>query len=56
MKPLNIYSFIIDNTRIKVDKNLFVDCKEGDEVEFHIVPISQHRIRIEKRKVVKHRY
>ncbi|WP_289053852.1 hypothetical protein [Carboxylicivirga marina] len=41
------YDLIIDNTKYRIDKNLFDMCNEGDKVYFHIAPISRFRIKID---------
>jgi len=36
------YDLIIENTRYWVSKELFEQCKEGDEIIFHTAPKSRH--------------
>ncbi|MCF8298434.1 MAG: hypothetical protein K9J13_12880 [Saprospiraceae bacterium] len=50
MNSFNSYSLIIERYRYRVEKELYEKCNEGDEVIFHIAPISKHRIKIEKLK------
>ena len=50
MKGFDSYSLIIDNYRYHVDKELFEDCKDGDEVIFFFGPLSRFRLSIELRK------
>jgi len=47
MKAFQAYAFIIDNFRYKVDKELYENCNEGDEVNFFYAPISNYRLGIE---------
>jgi hypothetical protein len=50
MKANGVYHFIIENTRYMVDEELYNQCVEGDEIEFHIAPKSKCRIRMSRRK------
>ncbi|NPD47649.1 MULTISPECIES: hypothetical protein [unclassified Lentimicrobium] len=47
MKSFIHYSLIIENTRFRVDKELFESCKDGDEVFFHMAPKSNFRLSIQ---------
>ena len=41
------YDLIIENTKYRIDKELFDKCNDGDEVYFHIAPKSKFRIKID---------
>ncbi len=41
------YDLIIDNTKYRIDKELFEKCKDGDDIYFHIAPESKFRIKID---------
>ncbi|WP_321320610.1 hypothetical protein [Labilibaculum sp.] len=41
------YDLIIDNTKYRIDKELFDKCSDGDDVFFHIAPKSKYRIKID---------
>lgn len=47
MKEFKRYDLIIENTRYRIDKELFENCEDGGEVYFHIAPKSKFRLRIE---------
>lgn len=47
MKGFTRFSLIIENTRFRVDKELFESCKDGDEVFFHVAPKSNFRLSIQ---------
>jgi len=50
MKEFDVFQLIIENTKYSVDKELFDACHEGDIVLFHMGPLSEHRLKIEKQK------
>lgn len=54
MKVLKRYDLIIENTRYRIDKELFENCSQGDEVYFHIAPKSKFRFKIELKENIKH--
>lgn len=47
MKVFKRHNLIIENTRYRIDKELFENCAKGDEVYFHIAPKSKFRFNIE---------
>ncbi len=47
MKEFIRYDLIIENTKYRIDKELFEKCADGDEVYFHIAPRSKYRLGIE---------
>ena len=49
-RPMNTairYDLIIDNTKYRIEKELYEKCKDGDDIYFHIAPISRFRIKID---------
>lgn len=52
MKEFVRYDLIIENTRYKIDKELFENCANGDKVYFHIAPKSNFRLKIELKRNV----
>ena len=47
MKEFKRYDLIIENTRYRIDKDLYENCVNGAEVYFHIAPKSKFRLKIE---------
>lgn len=43
------YELIVDNVKYNVEKDLFDQCSEGDELVFYIAPVSKHLLSIEKK-------
>ena len=50
MKGYDSFSIIVENYRYRVDKDLFMSSKEGDEILFNYAPISRYLISIERKK------
>jgi len=50
MKEFIRYNLIIENTRYRVDKEIFDKCAKGDDVYFHIAPKSNYRLKIDLKK------
>ncbi len=50
MKEFIRYDLIIENTKYRVDKELFDQCRDGDEVLFFYAPKSKYLLSIEKKK------
>ena len=48
MKEFMRYDIIIENTKYRVDKDLFDNCSNGNEVLFLYAPISRYRLSIIK--------
>jgi len=44
------YDLIIENTRYRVDKNLYENCENGDEIVFFIAPKSKFLLQMELKK------
>ncbi len=49
MKEFTRYDLIIDNTKYRIDKELFDKCSDGDEVLFFYAPKSKYLLGIEKK-------
>ncbi len=49
MKEFTRYDLIIDNTKYRIDKELFDKCSDGDEVLFFYAPKSKYLLSIEKK-------
>jgi hypothetical protein len=47
MKEFIRYDIIIENTLYRIDKELFENCANGDQVYFHVAPKSKFRLKIE---------
>lgn len=53
MKSVDIWYLIIDNYKYSVEKDFFDSAKEGDEILFHIAPISKELLKMElKNKIL----
>jgi hypothetical protein len=50
MKGSDVFSIVVENYRYRVDKNLYLSCNEGDEVEFKYAPRSRHLLSMELKK------
>lgn len=50
MKDFDSFSIFVDNFRYRVEKELFLNCNEGDEVNFNYGPVSRYLINIELKK------
>ncbi len=50
MKEFDKYSFVVENVRYDVEKELFEKCEEGDEVVFYFAPASMFLLSIEAKK------
>lgn len=50
MKEFDKYSFIVENVRYDVEKELFNKCEEGDEVIFYFAPVSMFLLSIEAKE------
>lgn len=50
MKGFDSYSIIVENTRYRVDEELYSACAEGGEVLFNYAPKSRYRLSIEVKK------
>jgi hypothetical protein len=50
MKGYDSFSIVVENCRYKVDKDVFLNCNEGDEIIFNYAPISRYLINIEQKK------
>lgn len=50
MNEIDVFQFIIENTKYSVEKELFDSCLEGDIVIFHMAPKSEHLLTIELQK------
>lgn len=50
MKGNDLSSIVVDNTRYRVDEELFLACSKGDEVLFNYAPKSRYLINIELKK------
>ena len=53
MKEFTRYDLIVENTRYRVDKELFDKCSNGDEVLFFYAPRSKYLLSIEKRDKIR---
>jgi amino acid permease len=49
MKEFTRYDLIIDNIKYRIDKELFDNCNDGDEVLFYYAPKSKYLLSIEKK-------
>ncbi len=49
MKEFIRYDLIIENTKYRIDKELFDKCSDGDEVIFFFAPKSKYLLSIEKK-------
>ena len=50
MKGFDSFSIIVDNYRYRVDKDLYINSNEGDEVVFSYAPVSRYLLSIELKK------
>ena len=50
MNGFDSYSIIVENTRYRVDEELYLACAEGGEVLFNYAPKSRYRLSIEVKK------
>ncbi len=50
MKGFDSFNIVVGNYRYRVDKDLFMNCNEEDEVLFNYAPISRYLINIELKK------
>jgi len=53
MNGFESLSIIVDNYRYRVSKEIYMNCKEGDEILFNYGPKSKYRLDIELKKASK---
>ncbi len=51
MNGYDSFSIVVENYRYRVDKDIFINSNEGDEVFFYYAPISEYLINIELKKM-----
>jgi len=50
MRAFDTYRIVVDNNRHDIDKKMYEECSEGDEVVFYVGPISRKVLGIEVKK------